>query len=98
MFRKITIEYRGDSANDAARIRVVYAGTCDPCSASFLDVDLAQNMVEPEGHGWHGRYRVLLVIDAYHTLWKNSVHEVHEVLITNPGHTVPEDSDVGGWG
>ena len=98
MVRKFTIEYGGDSANDAARILVVYAGACDPFSVSFLDVDLAQNMVVPEAHGWHGWYRVKLVIDAYYTLGKNGVHEVHEVRITNSGHTVPEDSDVNGWG
>ena len=95
MVRKITIAYGRDSANDAARIRVVSAGACDPFSADFLDVDLAQNMVVPEAHCWHGRYRVKHVIDAYHTLGENGVHEIHKVRITNPGHTVREDSDVG---
>ena len=97
MVRKLGLEDGGDSANDAARVRVVFAGARDPFSG-FLYVDLTQNIVIPECDGGHDRYRVKFVVDVFHTPAKNGVHEVREVLVTNPGHTVPDDSDVGGWG
>lgn len=96
MVRKSSLEDGGDSANDAPRVRVVLAGARDPFSG-FLDVDLAQNMVEPVELAWHDRYRVMLVVDVFHTPGKNGVHEARKVLVTNPGHTVPDDFDVGGW-
>lgn len=46
MFRKISLEDGGDSANDAARVRVVFAGALGPFSG-ILDVDLARNMAVP---------------------------------------------------
>lgn len=98
MVRKIGLEDVGDSANDAARVRVVLTGARDPFFSSFLDVDLAENMVVPEGLGWHDRYRVMFVVDVCHAPGKNGVHEAREVLVTNPGHAVPDDDDVGGWG
>jgi len=39
----------------------------------------------------------MFVVDVFHTPGKNGVHEAREVLVTNPGHTVPDDDDVGGW-
>jgi hypothetical protein len=97
MVRKLSLDEGRDSANDAARVRVVFARALNPFSG-FLDVDLAQDIVVPECDGGHDRYRVMLVVDVLHTPGKNGVHEAHEVLVTNPGHTVRDDSDVGGWG
>ena len=97
MVRKRSLEDGGDSANDAARARVVFVGTHNPLSG-LLDVDLTRNMTEPDGHGWHDRYRVMLIVDVLHKVGKNAVHEAREGLVTNPRHTVPDDSDDGGWG
>ena len=97
MVRKLRLEDAGDCANDAARVRVVFAGARDPLS-SFLDMDLARNMVIRGGLGWQDRYRVMLVGDAFHTPGKNGVHEARKVLVTNPGHTVPDNFDVDGCG
>jgi len=44
MVRKSSLEDVGDSANDAARVRVVLTGARDPFSSSFLDVDLAEKV------------------------------------------------------
>jgi len=98
MVRKLGLEDGGDSANDAPRVRVVLAGAPDPFSGFFLDVDLARNMVVASELGWHDRYGVMLVVDVFHTPGKNRVHEVREGMVTNPGHAVPDDSDVGRWG
>jgi hypothetical protein len=97
MVRKFSLEDGGDSANDAATVLVVFTGAPGPFS-SILDVDLARHMVVPEGLGWHDRYRVLLVVDVFHTPEKNGIHEARKVSVTNPGHTVPHDFDVGAWG
>jgi hypothetical protein len=97
MFRKPSVENGGDSANDAARVRIVFAGAHDPLSG-LLDVDLTRNMAIPEGHGWHDRYWVKLIVDALYEVGKNVVHEARKVLVTNPGHTVPDNSDDGSWG
>jgi len=94
MLRKISLEDDGDSANDAARVRIVFAGASDPFSG-FLDVDLARNMVVPECDGGHDRYKVMLVVDVFHAPGKNGVYEAREVLVTNTGHTIRDDSDVG---
>jgi hypothetical protein len=96
MIRKRSMEDGGDSPNDAARVRVVLAGAPDPFS-SLLDVDLTRNMVVPEGHAWHDRYRVMLIVDALYKVGENVVHEAREDLVTSPGHTVPDDFDDGGW-
>lgn len=96
MLRKLRLEDGRDSTNAAARIWVVLVRTRDPFSAVLLDVDLARNVVESEMHGWHDRYGVYHVVDALDTVGKNAVHEAREDLVTNPGHTVPDDSDVGG--
>jgi len=96
MVRKLSAEDGGDSANDAARIWVILAGARDPSSGIILDVDLARNMVVPEPHAWHDRYRVLLVVDVFHTSGKNSVHKVRKVLVTNSGHAVPDYADFDG--
>ena len=95
MIRKLSPEDGVDSANDAARVLVVLAGACDPFSV-ILDVGLAHNVLVPEELGWHGRYRVMLVVDVFHTPGKNGVHEAREDIVANPGHAVPDDSDVGG--
>jgi hypothetical protein len=58
-----------------------------------LDVDLAPTMVVPETQAWHDRYRVLHVVNVHHIFGKNIVHVVREVLITNSGQAVPDDSD-----
>jgi hypothetical protein len=97
MLRKLRLEDGGDSANDAARVPVVFAGARDPFSG-FLYVDLAQNIVVPECEAGYDRYRVMLVVDVFHTPGKYGVYEAREVLVTNPGHTVTDDTDVGGWG
>jgi hypothetical protein len=60
MVRKSSVEDGGESANDAARVRVVFAGARDPLS-SLLNADLTRNMVVPEGPGRHNRYRAMLM-------------------------------------
>src|SRR6266852_7740826 len=97
MVRKFSLENGGDSANDAARVLIILPGALNPFS-SLLDVDLAQNMVVPEKPGWQDRYRVMLIVDSFHTAEENGIHEAHEALVTDSRHTVPDDSDVGGWG
>ena len=97
MFRKLSLDDGGDSANDAARVRVVFVGARDPFSGIILDVDLTRNVMVPEEHAWQDWYSVMRIVDALHTVGKNVVHEAREGLVTNPRHTLPDDSDVGSW-
>ena len=97
MLRKISPPGAGGRANHAARVRIVFAGARSPFSG-ILDVDLARNMVVSEYGGRQDRYKVMHVVDVFHTPGKNGVHEAREVLVTNPGHTVPDNTDVSGWG
>ena len=84
MVRKIGIVQGGDSASDAARVRVVVAGAGDPFSVIVLDVDLTGDAVEPECEGGRDRIRVIHIDDVLHTCGKKGVHEVHEMFVTNP--------------
>ena len=97
MVRKFSLENGGDSTNAAESVLIILPGARNPF-AGLLDVDLARNMVVPEGLCWHDRYWVFLVIDSPHAVVKDSVHKARELLVTNPGHAVPDDSDVGVWG
>lgn len=93
MVRKLSVIDGGDSANDATGVRVILAGASDPLIGVLLDVDLAPSAVVPEIHAWHDRHRVPLVVDVDHTFVKLIVHVVREVLVSDPGHAVPDDSD-----
>lgn len=98
MVGKLGVSDGGDSANDAAGVRVVLFRALDPFPGRFLDVDLALRVGVPEVHAWHDWHRVLLVVDVQHCFGKNLVHKVRKVLITNPGHAVPDDFDNDLWG
>jgi hypothetical protein len=96
MVVKRSLENGGDSANNAERVLIILPGALNPFSSLF-DVDLSQNMVVPHRHGRQDRNRVMLIVDSCHTVGENGVHEAHEASVTDPRHTVPDDSDVGGW-
>lgn len=96
MVRKRSVTDGGDSASAAAGIRVVLAGAQDPISGLVLNVDLATGLVVPAIDAGHDRHRVFLVVDVRYTARKKLVYEVRKVLITNPGHSVPERFDLDG--